>query len=216
MHSLSFRLGYRHPSVAKIASLGIADAPGLWAELGFELDGQDCWVSGVRHRLGLSGSGIVGWSITDAPGLVEFPLIPSVDGEPRPTPEHPNGVVALDHVVVSSGDIDGTIERFEGCGIDLRRTRRFEADGQPMMQAFFKLEEVAVEVVGPPGRVGDDPSGFFGLAFTVNDLDTTVAHLGELLRTPKEAVQPGRRIATLDRAAGSTVAMAFMSPRPGR
>jgi hypothetical protein len=54
------------------------------------------------------------------------------------------------------------------------------------------------------------------LAFTVAELDATARFLGERMRPPKEAVQPGRRIATLDRSAGSTVAMAFMSPDPGR
>ena len=46
------------------------------------------------------------------------------------------------------------------------------------------------------------------------DLDATARYLGDRLHPAKGAVQPGRRIATLDRGAGSTVAMAFMSPGP--
>jgi hypothetical protein len=76
---------------------------------------------------------------------------------------------------------------------------------------------VIVEVIGAPepaeGTAGR-PAGFFGLAFTVTDLDATAAWLGPRLHPAKDAVQPGRRIATLDRAAGSTVAIAFMSPGP--
>ncbi|MBV9662995.1 MAG: glyoxalase, partial [Actinobacteria bacterium] len=59
---------------------------------------------------------------------------------------------------------------------------------------------------------GDGPARFYGLAFTVADLDATAAYLGDRLRPAKDAVQPGRRIATLDKSAGSSVAIAFMSP----
>jgi hypothetical protein len=40
--------------------------------------------------------------------------------------------------------------------------------------------------------------------------------LGPRLLPAIDAVQPGRRIATLDRSAGSSVAMAFLSPEPTR
>jgi hypothetical protein len=71
---------------------------------------------------------------------------------------------------------------------------------------------VILEVVGPPQPTEDGPARFFGLAWTVADLDATAAYLGDRLHPAKEAVQKGRRIATLDRTAGSTVAHAFMSP----
>ena len=83
-----------------------------------------------------------------------------------------------------------------------------------MVQVFFRLGEVVLEVVGGPQPSGDGPARFFGLAFTVADLDATARYLGDRLHPAKGAVQPGRRIATLDRGAGSTVAMAFMSPGP--
>ena len=43
-------------------------------------------------------------------------------------------------------------------------------------------------------------------------VDATAAYLGDRLHRAKDAVQPGRRIATLDKEAGSTIAIAFMSP----
>jgi hypothetical protein len=46
----------------------------------------------------------------------------------------------------------------------------------------------------------------------VPDLDATAAALGERLGAVKDAVQPGRRIATLRRQAGAGVPLAFMSP----
>ena len=51
-----------------------------------------------------------------------------------------------------------------------------------------------------------------GISFLVADLDATAAFLGDLLGTPRDAVQPGRRIATLGREAGLGPAIAFMSP----
>ena len=60
-----------------------------------------------------------------------------------------------------------------------------------------------------------DPSGparLWGLAFSVDDLERTAHSLGGLLGAPREAVQPGRRIATLRGQAGLGPAIAFMSP----
>ena len=59
---------------------------------------------------------------------------------------------------------------------------------------------------------GDGPAGFVGLAYTVADLDALPARYGEGLGRVKDAVQPGRRIATLrHRAFDMSVATAFMS-----
>jgi hypothetical protein len=41
----------------------------------------------------------------------------------------------------------------------------------------------------------------------------TVVALGDLAGPPRQAVQPGRRIAAIRRAAGLGTALAFMSPR---
>jgi hypothetical protein len=41
----------------------------------------------------------------------------------------------------------------------------------------------------------------------------TASTLGELLGTPRDAVQPGRKIATLRPAAGLGPAIAFMTPQ---
>jgi hypothetical protein len=48
----------------------------------------------------------------------------------------------------------------------------------------------------------------------VADLDALAARLGEQLAPAKDAVQPGRRIATLRAGAGVSPAMAFMTPEP--
>ena len=44
-----------------------------------------------------------------------------------------------------------------------------------MRQTFFRLGPVILELVGPPQPDGDGPARFWGIAFTVADLDATAA-----------------------------------------
>ncbi|HEX7167856.1 MAG TPA: hypothetical protein VF230_12820 [Acidimicrobiales bacterium] len=192
----------------ELAALRIGDRPDVWRDLGFVVDGDEAHASGVCFGLGGGGRGITGWSVRGVTGVgeiagvrLDLPAPPS-----RRTPDHPNGVVALDHVVLLTPDLPKTIAGFDRVGVPVRRMR--DVEPSPRQQAFFKLGGVVVEVVGPAGT---EPA-FWGLAWTVRDLEETKALLGDRLRGPKPAVQPGRRIATLERSAGSTVPMAFMSP----
>jgi hypothetical protein len=203
--------------MAELAALLVGDPPEVWADLGFVVEDGAAHVSGVRHVLGGEKKGIRDWSIRGLPDGVD-----GIDGAtfglpaaaPQPTPDHPNGVIALDHLVVFSPDLGRTIGALEAAGLDLRRTRDTGTYGAPMQQAFFKLGEVILELVGPKEPSGDGPLRFYGLAWTVRDLDATAAHLGDRLKPAKDAVQPGRRIATLASSGGSTVPHAFMSPEP--
>jgi hypothetical protein len=84
-----------------------------------------------------------------------------------------------------------------------------------MRQMFFRLGEVILEVVGQPDTSGEGDPGFFGLAITVADLDAAGSLLGPALGDAKDAVQDGRRIATLrHRDLSMSVATALMSPEP--
>ena len=198
--------------MAELAALLIGDPPQVWQDLGFVVDGDAVHVSGVRHQLGGASKGVREWSLR---GLDDDDR-DEVDGLPlglpvaaaQPTPDHPNGVVALDHVVLATPDLGRTIESIEAAGIDLRRIREAGAGRQ---QAFFKLGDVVLEVVGPKTPAGDGAPRFFGLAWTVRDEVETAAFFGDRLKPFKDAVQPGRRIATLSSSAGSTVPHAFMT-----
>ncbi len=128
---------------------------------------------------------------------------------------HPNGIVQIDHVVVSTGDCERTIAEFERAGLEVRGGRSTESYGNPMLQTFLWAGDVIIELIGPdhdqPST--ETPAALFGLALTAADLDATAAHLGELLGTPKDAVQPGRRIAGLRGATvGISLPIAVMSP----
>ncbi|HEX3795425.1 MAG TPA: VOC family protein [Acidimicrobiales bacterium] len=202
----------------EIALLDVADRPQLWVHLGFSVIAGCCWVSDICFRLGAAGRGVTGWTLegADANGLDEFPSAhgavpeaPATSGSDPASP-HPNGVSALDHLVIAAPDLPRTIAALETLGLALRRTRDAGSKEQPLTQAFFRTGRTILEVVGSePARPG--PTQFWGLAFTTTDFDATVEFLGDQVRPPKAAVQSGRRIATLDRAVGSTVPIAFMS-----
>ncbi|HEX6780468.1 MAG TPA: hypothetical protein VF125_00400 [Solirubrobacterales bacterium] len=131
--------------------------------------------------------------------------------------EHPNGLTAIDHVVAISPDLDRTVAALSFAGLDLRRVREEPTPAGAPRQAFFRLGPTILEVVQEPPEVterkGDRPAFFWGLAFVAPDLDGTIAFLGEeRVSEIRDAVQPGRRIATLRRAAGLSVPVALMTP----
>jgi hypothetical protein len=204
-----------------VEQLEIADPAEPWRHAGFTVGGDVAAVGGVRLLLRGRADGKVGirsWTLGGAPGDGSIDGMPTRAGDLGPaTPgEHPNGAVLIDHAVLATPDVDRTVGRLREWGLEPRRERRTGTYGAPMRQVFFRLGEVILELIGP-GEVDEARSGrparFFGLAFTVRDLDATKALLGDALGTPKAAVQPGRRIATLrHRDLGLSTAVAFMSP----
>lgn len=203
--------------------LVVADRPEAWEAAGFCVDPDGtCRVGHVRVRLVGSGAGkrIVGWSLRGLPAGTDdidgLPTAVSTDAPCAPA-EHPNGVVGLDHLVVLTPDSSRTVAVLEALGMPLRRTREVPAEqyGFEAMQSFFRVGEPILELLGPREPTGDGPAGFFGVAWTVADLDGLAERLGSALGRPKAAVQPGRRIATLrHKEVGMTVATAFMTPDP--
>lgn len=221
----------------RLISLTVSDAPEAFAGLGFAIDGVSVRIGStaiVCSGSGGSGRGITDWMLSADDG----PLPPSIDGlltgsvtygdaTPAPSasaPLHPNGVVGIDHLVVMTPDVDRTVGALEDLDIECRRRREGAAYGSATMrQAFFWLgagdDRVILEVVGPHSvdpLKASDPARFFGLALTCRDLDETAAFFGDLMKPPIDAVQEGRRIATLSSRAGLQVAVALMSPHRER
>jgi len=205
-----------------IESITVADPPDAWREAGFHVEGDSCRIGSIDVRLAGrdAGRGLVGWSLRGAQSgaLDGLPTEPAASPVPEPASTHPNGSVRIDHVVAFTPDRARTVAALEAAGLDLRRLRDERTPAGGGFQAFFRLGEAIVEVIeAPPGSPvpPDAPARLWGLAFLVEDLDATVRALGERVGEPREAVQPGRRIATLRREAGLSFGCAFMSPGPG-
>jgi hypothetical protein len=201
-----------------VDELVIADPPELWEELGFRIEDDTCEIGGVRVRLdSRAGKRIVSWSLRgiatdELDGLAT--KVSSSAARDGATP-HPNGVIAIDHVVAFSPDLDRTVATLEAAGLDLRRIREEPTPAGAPRQAFFRLGEVILECIQLPDSPELDRSRnarLWGLAVRTHDMDATAAYLGDRLGEPRPAVQEGRTIATLSRDAGSTVPLAFMAP----
>ncbi|HUF84342.1 MAG TPA: glyoxalase [Acidimicrobiia bacterium] len=199
-----------------LLGLEVAVAPDAWRSIGFAVDdGSVCSVDGVAIRLGAAGRKISAWSLDGvASGTVVDGLITAYAPVGSAMTAHPNGTVALDHLVVLSPAPERTITALAEHGIEPRGRRHTDQYGPPFTQTFFRVGRPVLELIGPDEPTGDEPARFYGLAFTVADLDATAAFLGDRLGRVKDAVQPGRRIATLRKEAGAGVPIAFMSPEP--
>jgi hypothetical protein len=208
-----------------IDELTVADEPAAWEALGFAVDGDTCVVGDVRIRFAgpHAGERLAGWSLRDVAEL-ELDGLPTARSErppPGPAPEHPNGLTAVDHVVAMTPALDRTVTALKRAGLDLRRVREEPTPAGAPRQAFFRLGATILELVQEPPEAieragGDHPAFFWGLAFLAPEIEATVAMLGEHASEIRDAVQPGRRIATLRRGAGLALPVALISPRPPR
>jgi hypothetical protein len=195
----------------------VGDDPAAWAAIGFAVEPAGvCTVGSTLLRLAgeAGGRGVRSWAL--APDLAEggdIDGLPTVAGSASGAAPgaHRIGATSVDHVVVVTPDLDRTTAALDDRGIVARRTRDA---GRGRAQRFFRLGEVILELVGPAAPAGGGPATFWGLAFTVADLDATAALLGGQLGAPRDAVQPGRRIATLRSDGAVSVPVAFMSAAP--
>lgn len=209
-------------TTVRLVGLEVGDEVGPWRDAGFAVAGEDLVVGGVA--IALRGAqqprGLRGWALQppavgDCDGLASTRAAAAAAGRSGDAPIHPNGTTALDHVVVASDDIERTTRALAAVGITPRRSvvgARGDGDEETVYR-FFLLGTSVLELVGPTRPRGDGPARFVGLAFTTSALDD----LGELAGTPRPAVQPGRRIATLRTdALGISVPTVLLSPRPPR
>ena len=184
---------------------------------------------------GDGASGIVGWALSGTPTPNSVPSVPDggtqateivteidgsrdVDGlsteivDPT-TPAyaaHPIAAFGLDHVVVLTSDLERTSEAITAAtGCELKRIREVGA----MRQGFHRIGRggLIVELVERPD-LPDGPASFWGLVLIVDDLDAACELIGaDRISPPKDAVQPGRRIATVRGDVGLGLPVALMS-----
>jgi hypothetical protein len=166
-----------------------------------------------------SAAGIVGWALS---GITESDIgITECDIDGLSTEivaaggpvfaNHEIGAVGLDHVVVLTPQLERTSAAITAAtGCELKRIR----DLGEMRQGFHRIGRggLIVELVERPD-LPDGPASFWGLVVNVEDLDAVCARLGaDRVSPPKDAVQPGRKIATVRPDVGLGLPVALMSP----
>lgn len=213
-----------------IADLWLTSPFESWLRLGFAADAPSrlCLVDlGLRFvdRQSPSASPVTGWTLVDPsqePGIA--PRRVTIDGlatefvaEPTCTQPTPStlDLVGIDHVVVMTGDLERTCAAVTSVtGAPLKRIR--EAGGG-VRQGFHRFGPVILEVVERPDIGSGTPASIWGVVLTVSDLDRAVAWLGpDVVGEPRQAVQAGRRIASIRADVGLGLAVALMTPAPAR
>ncbi len=117
-----------------------------------------------------------------------------------------NTVDYLEHLVVMTPSLEDAIAAHEKIGLPCKRIR--EAGGG-VRQAFFKLEQTVLEIVGPGHRTPQ----VWGLAFMCKDIRRAVdlARANGMEATePKTAIQGGKIARIVNPLDG--VAVAYMEP----
>ena len=182
--------------MVRARSISVPGEAAAWERLGFAVAGGATRIGGVALTFGATALEVAASGLAaERPDGLPLVHARTVSGTVL---AHPNGAVVLDHVVAVTDDMDRTLAALAAAGLELRRRAR--------AMAFLRLGECILEVVERPGgRVA-----LWGLVVVVPDL----GGLGPLLGDAKDAVQPGRRIATVRAEAGAGVALAFMTPRP--
>jgi hypothetical protein len=173
----------------------LGDPPEAWERLGFTVVDGVVALEGEQLQLTGRGGGILelrapGVTADEPDGLT---LRKGSDPFRRVESLHANGASVVDHVVVLTGSLSRTVGALQDAGLDLRR----ELPGM----AFLRLGSYILEVV----ERGGDPARFWGLVIVVPD-PGAVPGAGPV----RDAVQPGRRIATVK---GLGTELAFMTPR---
>jgi hypothetical protein len=207
-----------------IDQLTIADEPTRWTALGFDVEDGHCQIgtvvlSFIGAQATTGPPGIRAWSLRDLTSADLDGLATTISHKPipQPAPEHPNGVVAIDHIVAASPALDRSVPVLQAAGMDLRRIREQPTPAGAPRQAFFRLGHEILELIQEPAEVlaraggSDRPVRFWGLALIAEDLDRCAQQLAGNISEVRPAVQPGRRIASVRRSAGLTVPLALMS-----
>jgi hypothetical protein len=206
----------------RLVALELRADPEAWRAAGFDVSEAGVCRIGTTDVVlagGDDAGGFAGWTLSgaipEADGLDGVPttIVPDPGG-PAAGAGHPNGVTAIDHLVLATPDTTRTFEALEAAGFALRRIRDAGTPERPLRQGFFLFADTLLEVVGPPepapGTAGD-PASLWGVTLVSEDLVATVfgGHLG----AARTAVQPGRQIAVVAREAGLGVRVAVMTPR---
>lgn len=204
----------------RVEWLSVAGDVEVWRSLGLSV-GADGVVPLFGTSLRISGAtgaepGLAGWAISGiADGTTDIAGLPTETVEPQHPvfADHHLGAVELDHVVVFTGHMDAVSDAITSAtGCERKRVRELGA----IRQGFHRIGRGGLIVEVVEHADSDDVSGrFWGLVINVEDLDAATELLGpERVSAARDAVQPGRRIATIRDDVGLGVPVALMSRDP--
>jgi hypothetical protein len=205
------------PPQPRVEWLSVAGDADIWRSLGLVVtDDGTIPLVGTAIRIvadaGDGSSGIVGWALSGVPtsGSIDGLATDVVQPGTPIFADHPLGASGLDHVVVLTADLErtsGAIDTATGC--ELKRIRDLGA----MRQGFHRIGRggLIVELV-ERADLPAGPASFWGLVLIVADLDAACDLIGpDRISPPKDAVQPGRRIATVRGDVGLGLPVALMT-----
>jgi len=201
--------------VTAVVALTVTGPVAPWRSIGLRIDDGVAWIGGIALRFtdDDAPTRVASWTLAGSPDLaatIDGLATEHVDADIEVhTGEHPMGVTSFDHVVVMTTSLErtcGEIERVTG--ESLKRIR----EAGPVRQGFHRLGPMIVEVVESQ-QVTSPEASFWGFVFIVDDLHEVADRLGpDLLSMPKQAVQPGRFIASFRSGAGLGLPIALMTP----
>jgi hypothetical protein len=202
---------------ALVEWLEIGGDAAAWRSLGLVVSDEGLVpLHGTSLRIVDQASGIVGWAMSGVDPSVDGTLIDGglltrvVEPSGPLFAQHDMGASGLDHVVVMTHQLDRTTDAIAAAtGCELKRIREVGS----MRQGFHRIGRggLIVEVVERP-EVDEGPAAFWGLVLNVDDLDAACELVGEgRISAPKDAVQPGRRIATVSKDVGLGLPVALMT-----
>lgn len=202
--------------MVRLVALKVGGEPNPWKSIGLRFDGFLCSLGDVALQVDGDGAGLVGWTLAaDRDAIVDIDGIETtlVATRGAPTPDPMIGdhrIVGLDHVVVTTDDLDRTCSAIEeNLGLSMRRERDA---GSGTRQRFFKLDNSIIEVVSGP-HVKQHGAALWGMVISVEGMIEWADSLGpELTSAPKPATQPGRFISTVKSQVGLGVPFAVMTP----
>ncbi len=207
---------------ARIDWLAVGGDAAPWLGLGLVAAGEDedgCQV------VPLFGTGLE-LDTTARPGLRRLVLsgvddqVTNIDGipievraaEPPRFADHPLRVSHIDHVVIATDSLVRTCGAIaDVTDAPLKRVR----EAGDVRQGFHRVGGpggLIVEVVEHAG-LPEDSASLWGFVLVVDDIHESCDALGpDVISAPRQAVQPGRFIATVREQAGLGVPLALMSP----
>lgn len=204
----------------RLRTLLVGDDAQAWEDIGFTVVDSQVMLGRVAVELvgTADGRGILGWSLPGVDGHIDglkSCRSPGDRAKPSRGDWHNNGVFSIEHVEISTDDVDRSVAAFAVAGMQEQR-RTTSTDAPRTHRVRFFAGRTVLELVGPsPANNDHKGARFTGLGLVSDDLDRTAEVLGERLSAPTDSAHEGRRVATL-RPEGNdiSVPISILSPHP--